>query len=170
MQRTLHEVKLLKTSVHADSRGTWERIFDVEESFLKSGIKQVSYSSNPNSGTLRGLHYQKEPYSETKLIKCVRGRIFDVVVDVRVSSSNYLDYQSFELSEDDGLALIVPPGFAHGFITLKDNSQLIYAMDEKFNESAYAGLRWSDPRIGIQWPTTPKLISMRDESHELIHD
>jgi dTDP-4-dehydrorhamnose 3,5-epimerase len=168
MRREFAEVKIFRTIVHSDARGRWERIFDTEVLNLERKLVQISHSNNPIEGTLRGLHYQEEPYAERKLIKCIKGRIFDVIVDVRPDSSSYLDHQTIELHAADGMTILVPPGFAHGFLTLVNDCDLIYGMDESFQKESYKGLRWSDPRININWPIQPKLISEIDQNHELI--
>ncbi len=168
MRREFSEVQLIRTEIHSDARGRWERMFDTKVISLERKLVQISHSNNPIEGTLRGLHYQVEPHAENKLVKCIRGRIFDVVVDVRPDSSSYLDHQTMELHASDGITLLIPPGFAHGFITLVNHCELIYGMDESFQSDSYKGLRWSDPKLNIEWPMQPKLISDIDQNHDLI--
>lgn len=150
---------------HTDVRGHFERIYD-REAFAAAGLAdcslQCSLSWNPRGGTLRGLHFQREPHAETKLVRCLRGRIFDVAVDIRLGSPTFGRWAAVELSPENGLALYIPHGFAHGFLTLDEGTLVQYQMAEPFVAGAGSGLRWDDPAIGIDWPRSPALIGDKD--------
>jgi dTDP-4-dehydrorhamnose 3,5-epimerase len=120
----------------------------------------VSY--NAKRGTLRGLHWQRSPYEEAKLVRCIGGAIWDVVVDIRENSESYRRWFGTELSADNGKALYIPEGFAHGFITLEDETTVMYQISEAYHPDSAAGIRWDDPAIGIEWPMSPTLVSEKD--------
>lgn len=150
-----------------DSRGRFGRLFCREE-FSAMGLVdefvQISRSVTRRAGTLRGLHLQQSPHSETKLVSCVRGAIYDVVVDLRSDSPSYLSWQAFEISQDDNLALYIPKGCAHGFQTLVDNCEVLYQMDTPYAPDYANGVRYDDPAVGIVWPLAVSVISEKDLS------
>jgi len=150
-----------------DERGFFARAFCRDE-FMAAGIEpdlvQANLSYNRLRGTLRGLHYQHPPYQETKLVRCVAGSLFDVIVDVRPESSTYRRWFGVELSEANQLALFVPRGFAHGLIVLQDETSVFYMVSESYAPDSEAGLRWDDPGIGIDWPIEPTVISEKDRA------
>ena len=152
----------------SDERGFFARSW-CEDEFAKHGIYmpplQANVSSNPKRGTLRGMHYQLAPYGESKLVRCTRGAIYDVVVDMREESLTYGQWIGVELTADSFRMLFVPEHFAHGFITLEDNTDVTYQVSAKYTPSAERGLRWNDSTIGIEWPIEPILISDKDRSH-----
>lgn len=164
-------VFLLEREPFVDERGSFARQFCLKE-FVPFGLDfticQCNLSDNVHKYTLRGLHYQKEPYSETKIVSCFRGRMLDVVVDVRPDSPTYLQHLAVELSAQNGKMLYVPPQMAHGFCTLEDNTTVYYQLGEFFHPEAYAGLRWNDPKLNIQWPTDNPIINQRDNSYDLL--
>jgi dTDP-4-dehydrorhamnose 3,5-epimerase len=149
-----------------DERGFFARTFCKKE-FSQIGFNkelvQLNHSFNVKKGTVRGLHYQKMPFSESKLIRCIQGRVFDVAVDIRQNSPTYLQYFSIELSADNMSALFIPNGFAHGFQTLEKNSSLIYHHSEYYTPEADAGLRYNDPGINIKWPLPVVNLSVKDK-------
>lgn len=151
----------------ADGRGSFARLFDLE-AFRVHGLPtefvQASTSYNSRRGTLRGLHYQAEPYAETKLVRCTAGAVFDVIVDVRYGSPSFGHWQSFELTADNRLTLVVPAGFAHGFETLTDDSEIFYQMTRPHVITAERGISWNDRDLAIAWPLPPALISERDRN------
>lgn len=150
---------------HEDDRGFFARTFEADEfraRGLESAVAQCSISHNRAAGTLRGLHYQSAPHEETKVVRCVRGHVFDVLVDVRRDSPTYLEWRTVDLSAENGRAVYVPSGVAHGFLTLVDDSDLVYQMSVRHEPAASSGLAWDDPALGIQWPNTPTLLSARD--------
>jgi dTDP-4-dehydrorhamnose 3,5-epimerase len=127
-------------------------------------LSQANLSYNRLKGTLRGLHYQVLPYPETKLVRCVAGSLFDVIVDVRPESPTYREWFGVELSAANQLAVFVPRGFAHGLVTLQDDTSVFYMASEFYAPDSEAGLRWDDPRIGIDWPIEPTVISEKDRA------
>lgn len=158
---------------HCDERGYFARTFckkEFEERGLISEFVQHSVSFNRQRGTLRGLHFQKPPFEETKLIRCARGAIFDVVVDLRPESPSFTRWQAVELSADNQLALYVPERFAHGFLTLADNSLVEYQISQFYHPESAAGVRWNDPDFRIDWPGDIQLISDHDSSLPYFRD
>ena len=148
-----------------DERGWFARTFDVAELFE---VVQMSASFNARAGTLRGLHLQAEPHGECKLVRCTRGAIFDVAVDLRPGSRTRLRWFGVELSPDDGSALLIPAGFAHGFQTLTEDSEVRYMIGHEYVPEAGHGVRWDDPAFAIGWPDPPpagRTISERDASY-----
>lgn len=158
---------LIRPDRHVDERGYFARTY-CREAFLGKGLKdcglQCSTSFNLRRGTLRGLHLQREPHGETKLIRCVRGQVLDIIVDVRKGSPSYGRWHAEHLSAENGLSLYVPAGFAHGFITLMDETELLYQMADPFVAKSAAGIVWNDPDLAISWPFEPIVISAKDRS------
>lgn len=150
---------------HSDARGYFARTF-CEEEFARAGITmrivQTNISRNPASRTLRGMHYQAEPDGEPKLVQCVRGRIYDVAVDLRPQSRTYGRWAAVELGSEGDRLLYIPPGCAHGFLTLEANSDIMYLMGAAYVPGSGRGVRWDDPAFGIEWPAAPAEISQRD--------
>jgi len=153
---------------YEDERGFFSRTWDTDEFArhgLAPGVVQCSLSRNTRVGTLRGLHYQEAPYAETKLVRCTRGAIFDVIVDLRPNSPTFTEWTSVELDAERANALYVPKGFAHGFQTLSAEVDVFYMMSAAYVAEAAAGARWDDPAFGIAWPhTDARTISDRDAS------
>ncbi len=151
-----------------DERGFFARAWCAEE-FAERGlsteIAQCNVSFNHHKGTLRGMHYQVAPHEEVKLIRCTRGSIYDVIVDLRPHSPTYLDWIGVELSADNRRWLYVPNGFAHGYQTLEDSTETYYQVSASYAPGAERGLRWDDPAIGIEWPEAgERIISAKDRS------
>lgn len=146
-----------------DERGTLTRIWE-ENSFLNEfELRQASIVNNLTSGTLRGLHFQEEPYSESKVIQCVYGKVFDVIVDLRENSATYKKHLGIEIGPNCKYqGLFVPPGCAHGYLTLEPNSTLIYFMDNSYSPTHTLGIRWDDSTLDIKWPSKPMLVSQQD--------
>jgi dTDP-4-dehydrorhamnose 3,5-epimerase len=166
-QTSLSEVILISLEKHEDERGYFARTMcrtEFEARGLVADFAQDSISYNGLRGTLRGLHYQRPPYAETKLVRCVRGCICDVVVDIRPGSPTHLCWQSFELSELNGDALYIPMGFAHGFQTRADSTMVAYRISQPHAADAACGIRYDDPLVGIAWPEPVTVISERDAS------
>jgi dTDP-4-dehydrorhamnose 3,5-epimerase len=151
-----------------DERGSFTRVWDgpeLERHGLDARIAQCSVSFNRRAGTLRGLHYQADPHAETKVLRCTRGALFDVIVDVRPESPAFKGWLGVELREGDGRALYVPAGFAHGFQTLEDDTEVFYAISVPYEPSAGRGVRWDDPAFAIDWPSAvERTISERDRT------
>jgi len=156
-----------------DERGSFTRVWDAT-AFAAAGLtgrlEQVNASWNRCRNTLRGMHWQEAPHSETKLVRCVRGRVFDVAVDVRVGSTTRLKWFGLELAAGAGTALYVPDGFAHGFLTLEDDTEVQYVMTADHHPPSARGLRWDDPAVRIDWPATPQSLSARDASYRLLEE
>lgn len=152
-----------------DERGFFARTWDrkiFEEKVSNPNLAQCNISFNKLKGTLRGMHYQKEPYQEAKLVRCTKGRIYDVVIDLRPKSQTFKEWFGVELSEDNHAMHYVPEGFAHGFQTLEDNSEVFYQISEFYKPEYSAGIRWDDKAFQITWPLKPTQISKRDLSYE----
>jgi dTDP-4-dehydrorhamnose 3,5-epimerase len=153
-----------------DERGWFARSFDPDE-FQAHGvdpvIAQCNVSFNPGAGTLRGLHYQAEPHGESKLVRCVRGAIFDVAVDLRPDSPTYKRWHGVELSGANRLAYYIPVGLAHGFQTLTDDCEVLYQMGHRYVPESARGVRFDDPAFAIEWPPVDgeRLISDKDRSY-----
>ena len=154
-----------------DERGFFARSWDkeiFEKIGLNSNIVQCNISFNKNKGTIRGLHYQDKPYQEVKLVRCTSGKVFEVIVDIRKNSSTYLKWESFELSSKNYKMLYVPEGFAMGFQTLVNNTEIFYQMSQKFYPKYSRGIRWNEPKLNIEWPLSPTTISIKDKKFELL--
>lgn len=164
---------LIETAPQADARGAFVRL-SCADSFAAHGLPahfvQTSLSTNTKRGTLRGLHFQGAGQAEGKMVTCVEGAVFDVVADLRPDSPTYGRWQGFTLSAENGLALFIPPFMAHGFLTLCDNSKLLYQMDAPFVAGAARGVRWDDPTLAIAWPFVPDVISERDRALPCVAD
>jgi dTDP-4-dehydrorhamnose 3,5-epimerase len=162
----LHGVLLLEPALHADERGYFSCLWRPEE-FAALGIdfvpRQASIAHNRAGLTLRGMHYCAA--AETKLVCCVRGRIFDVVVDIRAHSPTFRQWHGCELDPLAGRALLIPEGVAHGYLTLETASDVLYFIDRLHDPALDRGLRWNDPRIGIRWPAEPDVIHPRDATY-----
>ena len=156
---------LIEPEPISDERGFFARTYCRDE-FAAKGLNpdlvQCNISYNKTRGTLRGMHYQKAPYAEAKLVRCTQGGIYDVIVDLRNDSRTFTQWFGVELTVENRKALYVPEGFAHGFITLKDDTEVLYQMSEFFHAECAAGVRWDDPVFSIQWPIDVKVISERD--------
>ena len=151
-----------------DERGYFARSWcqrEFGEHDLDTRFVQCNTSYNRRRGTLRGMHYQAPPYEEVKLVRCTAGAIFDVVVDLRPSSRTYCRWFGKQLSARNGLMMYVPKGFAHGFLTLEDDSEVFYQISEYYRPEAARGMRWDDPAFGIGWPVAPTAISERDAKY-----
>jgi dTDP-4-dehydrorhamnose 3,5-epimerase len=146
-----------------DTRGSLIRVWDSNSVLNNFNLNQSSIVLNPCSGTLRGLHYQVEPFSENKVVECVTGKVFDVIVDLRKESQTYGKHLEIYIGPfEQYLGLFVPDGCAHGYLTLEPNSTLLYFMDNKYSPEHSRGLIWNDPKLSITWPRQPILISERD--------
>jgi len=162
---------LVELEAHADERGFFARTY-CREQFLAHGVTasfaQCSVSYNTRRGTLRGLHWQAEPHGEEKIVRCTAGAIFDVIVDLRADSPTLRRWFGLELDAVNRQALYIPRGFAHGFISLSDASEVLYMISAAYEPGAARGLRWNDPALGIDWPVAPTVISTRDAGFALL--
>ena len=150
-----------------DERGFFARSWcqrEFIEHDLDPCVVQCNISYNHSRGTMRGMHYQSPPYAEAKLVRCTRGAIYDVILDLRRGSQTFLQWLSVELTAENRRALYVPKGFAHGFLTLENDSEIFYQMSEFYVPESSGSLRWNDPLVGIEWPFQPRVISQKDEA------
>jgi dTDP-4-dehydrorhamnose 3,5-epimerase len=163
----LSGVHVVELEPQRDERGWFARVWD-PEGFAAAGLEpkvaQISIASNSRRGTLRGLHFQAEPHAEAKLVACIRGALFDVVVDLRPNSTTYRQWLGIELRAGVERLLFVPEGFAHGYLTLADDTEALYLISTPYSAEAAWGVRWDDPAFGIEWPSEPAVISERDRS------
>lgn len=167
----LTDLYVAESGRHADHRGAFARLYCERELASLIGerrIVQINHSRTTSVGVVRGLHFQYPPYAEMKLVRCIRGRVWDVVVDLRPTSSTYLTWHAEELSAANSRMMIVPEGMAHGFQVLEPDSELLYLHTAFYTPSAEGGLRFDDPRLGIAWPLPVSEVSERDASHSLI--
>jgi len=160
---------IVEPEILEDNRGFFARAWCQKEfsaQGLESHLVQCSISFNKKKGTLRGMHFQVPPFAETKLVRCIQGAIYDVIVDLRSDSPTYLRWVAVELTSTNRKALYVPKGFAHGFQTLEDSTEIFYQMSDFYVPEAAGGFRWNDPTFQIQWPEEVSVISERDRSYE----
>ena len=154
-----------------DERGFFARTFCREEfaaAGLEPAVEQCNVSYNRRAGTVRGMHFQVDPAPEAKLVRCVRGAIVDIIVDVRPDSATYLEHIAVELTADNRRALYVPPMFAHGFQTLVDDSEVTYQVSAAYTPGTERGLRFDDPALGLRWPLPVSVISAKDQAWSLL--
>jgi len=152
-----------------DHRGFFTRIWDkkiFQDKGLSLKLVQTSFSFNKKRGTLRGMHFQKKPFEEEKLVRCIRGKIFDVIIDLRLKSSTYKKWISVELKSDDLKMIYIPRGFAHGFQTLEDSTEVLYQISNWFSPEHAKGIRWDDKEFNIKWPIKNPIISKKDLSYD----
>lgn len=166
-EATLDGAFIIDLERREDDRGFFARTFCMEE-FGKHGLQstmvQANVSYNKRRGTLRGMHYQAAPHEEAKLVRCTRGAIYDVIVDVRDGSATRMKWLGVELSTENGKMLYVPEGFAHGFITLTDDTEVNYQVSASYAPGFERGLRYDDPMIQIEWPVDVEVISDKDST------
>jgi dTDP-4-dehydrorhamnose 3,5-epimerase len=149
-----------------DERGFFVRVFDHEE--LGIEITQINHSMTKVKGSIRGMHFQRAPFAEVKIVKCLKGSIFDVAVDLRKDSPTYLKWHGEVLSAENLKMLVVPQGFAHGFQSLEDDVEITYFCSAPYNPESEGAVRYSDPKIGIEWPLPVSVVSAKDKVHPLL--
>jgi dTDP-4-dehydrorhamnose 3,5-epimerase len=170
IETPLSGVWVIELEELGDERGWFARTFDSDEfraRGLNPDVVQCNASFNHRAGTVRGMHYQADPHGESKLVRCVRGAIFDVAVDLRPDSPTYRGWHGVELSAENRLAFYIPAGLAHGFQTLTDGSEVLYQMGNPYVPEASRGVRWDDPAFGIEWPEPDgeRIISEKDRAY-----
>lgn len=167
----LQDAYLVELTPFKDERGQFARTFCMKE-FAEIGhtkpFVQINHSLNVEKGTLRGMHFQYKPYQEIKLIRCIKGSVYDVIVDLRKDSPTFLQHFGVELSAANMLMIYVPEGFAHGFQTLEDNSELLYHHTEFYTPNADGGVRFDDSTLNIQWKMPPVNLSPKDQNYNLM--
>jgi dTDP-4-dehydrorhamnose 3,5-epimerase len=158
---------LISSEPFEDHRGFFLRTFckeHFEGNNLISSFVQANHSGTAESGSIRGMHFQYPPYSEVKLVRCIKGAIFDVIIDLRQSSKTFLQWEGVELNEDNRYSMYVPEGFAHGFQSLTDNSEIVYMVSQVYNKASEGGVRFDDPAVNIKWKKPLSQISEKDLS------
>lgn len=164
-------VWISQANVHSDHRGTFHRLFCAHEEQQVIGsrrIVQINLSVTHSVGAIRGLHYQKPPMAEMKIVRCLRGRVFDVAVDLRKNSSTFLNWTAVELTPDNRRSFIVADGCAHGFQVLEKNSEVLYLHTAFYSPPDEGAVRFDEPRVGITWPLPPLDLSARDSKHPVL--
>jgi dTDP-4-dehydrorhamnose 3,5-epimerase len=166
-ETTLKDAMLIEPEKRGDDRGFFARSYCARE-FAAKGLTmnfvQQNMSVSAKAGTLRGMHFQRAPHAEDKLIRCLRGAIVDIIVDLRPDSPTFKKWQAFELNQKNHHMLLVPKGFGHGFQTLTDEVEVTYLVSAFYEQSAEGGVRWNDPAFGISWPLEPTVMSDKDKS------
>ncbi len=159
---------VIEPELLSDERGFFARTWcrdEFADKGLNPNLVQCNISFNKRRGTLRGMHYQKAPYAEAKLVRCTQGAIYDVIIDLREGSKTYLGWFGVELTAENRKALYVPEGVAHGFMTLAHDTEVLYQMSEFFRAESASGVRWNDSAFAIQWPEAVGMISERDKNY-----
>ena len=165
-------VYLVELEPHTDARGMFARAFcarEFAEQGLQTSFVQANVSTNERAGTVRGLHFQRQPHAEVKLVRCTSGAVYDVVVDMRKDSPTYLRWFGAELTEKNGTMMYVPEGFAHGYQALSDGASVFYMVSAYYTPAAEGGLRHDDPALAIEWPRPVATISDKDARWPLLH-
>ncbi len=165
----LHGAYLVAVEFSCDTRGGFGRAFSARafhEHGLESELTEISISRNLRAGTLRGMHYQRSPHEETKLVRVTQGAAFDVIVDMRPGSPTFRKWFGLELTPAHATALYIPKGFAHGFLTLEENTEILYQISDTYHAASATGFAWNDPSLAIDWPIDPVLLSEADHSLE----
>lgn len=168
----LDGLKSIERMPISDPRGSLTRLFcanELAEAGWNLPIAQINHTQTSYKGAIRGLHFQRPPYAEMKLVTCIRGRVWDVAVDLRHGSKTFLHWQAKELSADNNQALLIPQGFAHGFQALTDHVELIYLHTMFYHPEAESGLNAFDPALAVEWPLSVTNLSARDESFSMIN-
>lgn len=167
----LNDAYIIEINQLTDERGFFERIFCEEEfhqiRFSKK-IVQINHSFTKQKGAVRGLHFQFPPYTETKIVKCLKGKVIDIIVDLRKNSTTFLKWTSVELSEQNNKMIFIPDGFAHGFQTLEKNTEMLYFHTEFYSKENESGINIFDPKLNIKLPLKVTEISSRDEKHAFL--
>lgn len=164
----LEGVFVIEMEPSADKRGFYKRVWgkgDFGALGLDTELDNIGISYNKARATFRGMHFQKEPFAESKLVQCVRGRIYDVILDLREDSPTWGEWTAVELSADEHSSLYIPKGVAHGFQTLEDDSEVLYFISAEYNKEAASGVRWNDERFGIELPLEISVINERDSTY-----
>jgi len=166
------DIILIEPKKFSDDRGFFMETYKHSD-FARNGVREYFVQDNysrSSRGVLRGLHYQKNPYAQGKLVQCLKGRIFDAAVDIRKGSPAFGNWVGVELSEENSRMLYVPPGFAHGFLVLSDTADVLYKCTEEYSPDSDRGVIWNDPDIHIQWPVREPILSDKDKRHPFLRD
>ena len=164
-------VLAISSDTRADKRGTLSRIWERTEILKNFNIVEMSVVKNPKINTLRGLHFQNKPFTESKIVQCIEGKVYDIICDLRVESETYFQHLAIEIGPECKFqGIYIPAGCAHGYLTRTSNTSLIYLMDNSYSAIHASGIRWNDPKLQIDWPSQPEVISKKDENWPLILD
>ncbi len=169
---SLSGLYVVNRNLAKDERGFFSRFFCAKEYQrigFDSQIAQMNHSMTKEKGTVRGFHYQNPPFTEVKIVSCIKGSIFDVVIDIRRNSPTFLKWYSIKLSDNNNKSLYIPAGFAHGFQSLEDNCELLYMHSEYYNQGSEGGLNILDPALCVEWPLSITCVSQRDANHPKIN-
>lgn len=172
LSEPLPDAKLLQREVHTDPRGAFSRMFCIEELAAlgwNSSVAQINLTCTSRCGTIRGLHFQYPPHSEKKLVTCIRGRVWDVIVDIRAGSLTFLKWHAEVLSDENHRSLFIPEGFAHGFQAMSDEVEMLYCHSANYAAEAEGGLSPLDPCLQIAWPLPMAELSARDRQHPVLN-
>jgi dTDP-4-dehydrorhamnose 3,5-epimerase len=172
-QTTINDLVIIEPRVFGDDRGWFTESYNqkvYQEHGITIDFKQDNHSYSNQKGILRGLHFQNHPFAQSKLVRCTKGKIWDVAVDLRKSSSTYLKWFGVELTPANYKMLLVPKGFAHGFLTLEDNSEVQYKVDNYYNPGTDRSIKYNDPDIGIAWPLEDVILSEKDRKAPYLKD
>lgn len=170
---SIADLKIIQRHFVADHRGYFERLFcssDLDSIFGLRTIKQINHSQTKSVGTIRGMHFQYPPFAETKIVSCIKGRIFDVAIDIRKGSTTYLQWFGLELDDSSGKSLFIPEGFAHGFQSLEPSCEILYFVSAPYCKSSESGINALDPRISVNWPIHISERSEKDSTHPMLED
>ena len=169
----LEGLVIIEPEIFEDNRGNFYRVYcehELKEIGYNKCIVQINQSLNKKKGTIRGMHFQYPPKAEIKFVKCLMGSVFDIAIDLRKNSPTFLQWHSEILSANNKKIMYIPEGFAHGFQTLEDNSEILYLHSEFYSSELESGIRYNDPKINIKWPLELTEISIRDKNHKLLDD
>lgn len=169
----LKDAYILEPKVFGDHRGFFMETYNaklLDEQGFSFNFVQDNHALSKESGVLRGLHYQLEPFAQTKLVRVTKGAVYDVIVDIREGSPTFGQWEGFILSEDNKRQLLVPRGFAHGYCTLVDNTEFQYKVDNYYSPTHDCGIAWNDPNLNIDWPTSNPILSDKDTKHPNLKD
>lgn len=164
---------IIESKAFQDNRGAFSRLYcsrELQAIVRSRTIVQINHSKTHSVGAVRGLHYQNAPHAEMKIVRCVKGRVFDVAVDLRHGSPSFLKWTSVELTPESHLAFVIPEGCAHGFQVLEEDSELLYLHTAFYTPEAEGAVRFDDPQVGVNWPLAPTDISARDLSHPYLNE
>lgn len=173
IETKIPKLKIGKRFKFENNVGTFERLYcknEFQNINFSEEIVQINKNFTKNSGTFRGFHFQFPPFAEEKIITCLKGSVFDVAVDIRKDSSTFLQWHSEVLSESNNTCMYIPKGFAHGFLTLEDNCEILYFHSEFYSPQNESGILYNDPMIDIKWPRQIKYLSERDKEHEYLKE
>lgn len=173
IQTTLTDAYLFEPTVFGDHRGFFMETYNdkvFEEKGFNFEFIQDNHAMSGEAGTLRGLHFQLEPYAQTKLVRVTKGAVYDVIVDIREGSPTYGKWEGFILTEENKRQLLVPKGFAHGYCTLVKNTEFLYKVDNYYSPEHDQGIAWNDPNLKINWPTNNPVLSDKDKHHPILKD